>query len=117
MMLTCDKAADDEGQDEHFQHAHEQVARKGDQHDGLVAQMGLAQHEAHHHAHHHAQKGQYEQAVLLDVGHGRVERLDEPLVRVPVYERLLLLLVQHVRIHSCVMLLCHLSNSENFQAI
>ena len=57
----------DERQDEHLEHAHEQVARKRDEHDALAGQIHRPQQEAEQHADHDAEECEQEERVLFQV--------------------------------------------------
>ncbi len=47
--LTCDETGDDEGQDEHLQHSHEDISRKGNQRESVCVQIrNITQHHAQH---------------------------------------------------------------------
>jgi len=63
---TCDEAGYDERQDDHLEHAHEDVAGERQQHDGFFAEVVRAQDEADGGADEHAADRQHEQQVVDD---------------------------------------------------
>ena len=64
-IVTSYQTGHDEGQDEHFKHAHEDVSRKLYEHDDFLAGVGCARSEADDPAEDDSEHRQHQQQVVL----------------------------------------------------